>query len=57
MPEHITLDTALAEAEYALDKALREFVHDCDDDRLLIDAREDIRAVRMRHNPALPPWP
>lgn len=53
MPEHITLDTALAEAMYALNRAITEFSHDAADHQRLTVARNLVWDTRKAHNPLL----
>lgn len=55
MPEHITLDTALAEAQYALNRALTGFVIGVGDRDLLSRARDVVCAVREHNNPDFRP--
>lgn len=57
MPEHAPLDTVLAEAVYALNRALREFSMDSADHTVLTVCRDYVWDIRKSHNPDLTGWP
>lgn len=51
MPEHITLDTALAEALYALNRAITGFSHDAATHQRLEQARDLVWDLRVDLTP------
>lgn len=51
MPEHITLDTALAEAEFALNKALQTFVCNLPTHQFMESALTNVRLARRQVTP------